>query len=511
MLETRIRTGLVRGKMTNTEGIVSFLGIPFAAPPVGELRWRAPEKPQPWDGVRDCFDYGYSCWQRDNSQSPYILKCMAENPVKPRPLRMSEDCLYLNVWTPAEALKRGAAGTECAAATGEKLPVMVWFYGGGLQGGTTDDLIFDGEGLCQYGVILVTANYRTGVFGYFGHPDLEKENEHHATGNYGLMDQIAALQWVHDNIEAFGGDPGNVTIFGCSGGGRSVQGLACSPLAEGLIHHAVCHSAGGLNPNYSLPYSKLKARGEEFVRFCGLSTIAEMRALPAEKLQEIYNGFGFDRWFNITGDGWTLPVTMDEMVRQGRQQDLDYILSTTLNEIRWPLRAPVTVANFKDHKFGERTEIFGKSVTPTTDEQATHYAEWCESYEMKAAQLAWAKVQASQPKKPVYLMSYDHPMPGTDLASHGDDQYYVFHTLKKFYFPSTEEDDALSRVMMLRWTNFAKTGSPNAPGLPEWTPFTNDSPLTMTVLSADDWQMKDRSVKVIDHLAEIYAKWESEE
>ena len=157
MLETRISTGLVRGKMTNTEGIVSFLGIPFAAPPVGELRWRAPEKPQPWDGVRECFDYGYSCWQRDNSQSPYFLKCMAENPVKPRPLRMSEDCLYLNVWTPAEALERGAAGTECAAATGEKLPVMVWFYGGGLQGGTTDDLIFDGEGLCQYGVFLATS------------------------------------------------------------------------------------------------------------------------------------------------------------------------------------------------------------------------------------------------------------------------------------------------------------------------------------------------------------------
>ena len=496
ILETTIMTGAIRGQETAAAGITSFLGIPFAKPPVGELRWRAPEKPEKWEGVRDCLDFGYSCYQNDNANSPHILKCMAENPVKPRPLRMSEDCLTLNVWTPA-------------ATREERLPVMVWFYGGGLQGGTSDDIIFDGEGLCQYGVVLVTANYRTGVFGYFGHPDLEKENEHHATGNYGLLDQIAALTWVKENIAAFGGDAGNVTIFGCSGGGRSVQGLACSPLAKGLVHHAICHSAGGLNPNYSLAYEPLKKRGEEFVAFCGKTSIEEMREMPADELQRIYGGFGFDRWFNITGDGWSLPYTMDEVVRQGGQADIDYILSTTLNEIRWPLREAVTVDNFRNHRFGERTVIFGQSVSPTTDEEATRYAEWCESYEMKAAQLAWAMVQARQPKKPVYLMSYDHPMPGSSYASHGDDQYYVFHTLRKFYFPSTEEDEALSRVMMLRWTNFAKRGDPNAEGLPKWTPYTVESPLTMTVKSAEDWSMQDRSVKEIDHLADIYSAWKA--
>ena len=501
MLETRISTGLVRGKMTDTEGIVSFLGIPFAAPPVGELRWRAPEKPQPWEGVRDCFDYGYSCWQRDNSQSPYILKCMAENPVKPRPLRMSEDCLYLNVWTPAEALERGEAGTKCAVAMGEKLPVMVWFYGGGLQGGTTDDLIFDGEGLCQYGVILVTANYRTGVFGYFGHPDLEKENVHHATGNYGLMDQIAALQWVHDNIEAFGGDPGNVTIFGCSGGGRSVQGLACSPLAEGLIHHAVCHSAGGLNPDYSLAYDKILALGEEFTAFCGKSSVSELREIPAKELEAKYEAF--HKQFNITGDGYVLPYTMDEMVRRGEQADIDYILSTMNHEFRRPLREEVTLASFPNVQFGPRTSIFGAVCKPETDAEAADFVEWAEAYEMKSAQLAWAIVQAKQPKKPVYLCTFDHPLPGSEIAAHGCDQHYLFHTLRKYWNPATEADDKLSHRMMKRWTNFAKTGNPNGEGLAQWTQFTAESPLTLSI-DADGDEMRDRTVPVMERTVSAY-------
>ena len=368
--ETAVRAGRVRGTRTDVPGIARFLGIPYAEPCEGELRWRAPVEKKPWDGVLACTDYGMSCWQRDNAMAPFFREWTEKNPVPSRPLRMSEDCLSLNVWTPAGSPE-------------EKLPVMVWFYGGGLQGGTSDDIIFDGEGLCQYGTVLVTANYRTGVFGYFGHPDLEDENEHHSSGNYGLQDQILALQWVRNNIAAFGGDPANITIFGCTGGGRSCQGIACSPLAGGLVQHAILHSAGGLNPNYSLNYGALKERGAEFMAFCGKKTIAEMRMIPAKELEESYERFS--KQFNITGDGWVLPVEMDEAVRRGGQADIDYILSTTANEIRWPVREKVTRENFRNHVFGERTRIFGTTVDPKDDEQAMEYAEWCEVYEMKAA------------------------------------------------------------------------------------------------------------------------------
>ena len=489
ILETKIRPGRVRGQETNTPGITSFLGIPYAEPAEGELRWHAPVPVKCWEDVRECSDFGYSCFQRDNSDSPYFQKMLKENPVPPRPLRVSEDCLSLNVWTPA-------------ASGDERLPVMVWFYGGGLQGGTSDDIIFDGESLCRYGVVLVTVNYRTGVFGYFGHAALEEENEHHSSGNYGLQDQILSLRWVKENIAAFGGDPDNVTIFGCSGGGRSCQGIACSPLSSGLVQHVIIHSAGGLNPNYSLEYHALKKRGEEFVRYCGKNSMEEMRQIPASELEALYESFR--KQFNITGDGWALPAEMDEMVRRGEQADLDYILSTTANEIRWPVKEKVTVENFNDHVFGERTQIFGSTADPSTDEEAMKYAEWCEVYEMKAAQLAWAELQAGQPKKPVYLASFDHPMPHSGFASHGDDQFFVFHTLSKFHREVGEKEEALSRRMMEIWTNFAKTGNPNGEGLPVWTPFTKESPLTMSIREADDFRMEERHVPEIEKLSGVY-------
>ncbi len=492
ILETAVKSGNVKGFETETKGISCFLGIPYAEAPKGELRWRSPKPKERWEGVRLCDDFGPSCYQRDGSAAPFWKELVEKNPVPPRPLRMSEDCLSLNIWTPA-------------ASANERLPVMVWFYGGGLQGGTSDDIIFDGEGLCQYGVVLVTVNYRTGVFGYFGLDALEEETEYRTSGNYGLQDQILSLRWVKENIAAFGGDADNVTIFGCSGGGRSVQGVCCSPVARGLVRHAIIHSAGGLNPNYSLEYSALKARGEEFVQYCGKSSLAEMRAIPAPELQAKYEAFR--KQFNITGDGYFLPVTMDEIVRRGGQADLDYILSTTANEIKWPVREKVTVRNFKDHVFGERTQIFGSICRPETDEQAMDYAQWAEVYEMKGAQLGWAKLQAASGKKPVYLASFDHPMPHSGLASHGDDQYYVFHTLRKFWFPSTKEDDDLSRMMMLRWTNFAKTGNPNAEGLAEWTQYTPDSPLTMSFTTAQGSSMKDKKVREIEELAEVYIHW----
>ena len=490
--KTVISSGTILGFETKTPGIAAFLGIPYGAPTDGRRRFSPPLPAAVWDGVRECFDFGMSCWQPDNRETPDYLAQCEKNPIPPRPLRMSEDCLNLNVWTPAKSAD-------------ESLPVMVWFYGGGLQAGTTDNILFDGEGLCRHGVILVTVNYRTGVFGYIGHDELEAENPHGVCGNYGLLDQLLSLQWVHDNIHAFGGDPGNVTIFGCSGGGRSVQGIACSPRSVGLVHHAICLSAGGLNPYYSLDYTALKERGAEFVAFCGKKHIDDLRLIPARELQIKYEAF--QKQFNITGDGWALAKTMDEMVRCGKQADLDYLLSTTANEIRRPIESPVSAAAFASVPFGERTRIFARSVAPKTDEEAMQYAEWAEVYEMKAAQLAWAKAHTSQSKKPVYLASFDHPMPHSGLASHGDDQYYIFGTLHKFWYPATKEDDALSDLMMRIFTAFAKKGDPNGPGLPHWTPYTNKSPMTMSIRAWDDCTMERRQIPEIERLSDIYLHW----
>lgn len=486
-------SGPVRGVCCQTEPITRFLGIPYAAAPVGNLRWKGPVSPAPWTDERLCGDYGYSCWQRDNTQSPQFLLDCQRNPVKPRPLRMSEDCLSLNIWTPA-------------ADASERLPVMVWFYGGGLQGGTTDDIVFDGEGLCSHGVLLVTVNYRTGVFGYFAHEALEAEDPHHASGNYGLRDQIFALQWIHDNIAAFGGDAGNVTIFGCSGGGRSVQGVACSPLSRGLVHHAVCHSAGGLNPDYSTDYAELKAQGQALMELCGCRTLDELRQVPANVLQKQYEDFGY--WFNITGDGYALPLPMDEMVRQGRQADLDYLLCTMDDEFLLPLRGEVSLANFEDVRktYRGRTRILGQVIQPTTDAEAVDAVVHAEAYEMKSAQLAWARVQAAQDKKPVRLSTFVHKMPGENgAAGHGDDQYYIFHTLFRIWRPFTAQDEALSQTLMRYWTNFAKTGDPNGEGLAPWTPYTLESPLTLTI-DVDHCQMEDRSHPFLTQVSNAYIR-----
>lgn len=491
IINTTVHTGEVRGVACETAGIVRYLGIPYAAAPKGELRWKAPVDLEKWEGERLCDDYGFSCWQRDNSNSPSFKLDMERNPVKPRALRMDEDCLSLNVWTPAKDKS-------------ERLPVMVWFYGGGLQGGTTDDIIFDGEGLCSYGVVLVTVNYRTGVFGYLAHSDLENENPNHSSGNYGLLDQIFALKWVQKNITAFGGDPENVTIFGCSGGGRSVQGVACSPLSRGMVHHAVCHSAGGLNPLYSTDYTELKEHAENFIHFCGCENIAQLRVVPAEELQHKYEEFGF--WFNITGDGYALPLPMDEMVRKGLQADIDYMLCTMDDEFLMPLRGEVNLANFEEVRknYRGRTAILGQAVKPSTDAEAVDAVVHAEAYEMKASQLAWARVQANQDKKPVRLSTFVHKLPGENgAARHGEDQFYIFHTLFRLWRPFTEKDDALSKKMMHYWTNFAKTGDPNGEGLEPWTPFTNESPLTLTI-DVDKCVMEDRSHPFLTQVSDAY-------
>ena len=352
---------------------------------------------------------------------------------------MSEDCLYLNIWTPAE--------------TGnERLPVMMWMHGGGVQSGYSHEIEFDGDAICKRGVILVTINYRLNIFGYFAHPELTAESEFGASGNYGVHDQIQALRWIHDNIAAFGGDPNNVTIFGQSGGGRSTQAVSCSPLAKGLVHHAIVQSAGGIATAAGpTPREEVERRGVRFMEHTGCKNIAELRALPAEKLLELlleYESAGgdvrlrFSRGFNISTDGYALPLSMEHTLVAGKQNDIDYMFGCTANDM-------------------------GGII---------------------ASLAGWAQVQQDNHMRPAYFYRFERALPEDDPndnrvlkgAFHSSELWYTFGTLGRCWRPMTEGDYELSRIMCDMWTNFAKTGNPNGVALPHWDPYTITAPSMMT-------------------------------
>jgi len=265
----RVEGGLISGSVV--DGVRSYKGIPFAAPPVGELRWKAPRPVGAWEGVRECDAFGPDC-----PQAPYSESSIYYSP----PRKQSEDCLYLNVWTAAKA--------------GEKRPVMVWIHGGALTRGSGATRSYDGTALAKKGVVLVTINYRLGPLGYFAHPELSAESPHRSSGNYGVLDQIAALKWTQKNIAAFGGDPGRVTIFGESAGSWSVNALVASPLAKGLFQRAIGQSGGTFGPMTYLKEDRdgrqsAEKIGAAFAKAAGADSIKALRALPAERIVEVFN------------------------------------------------------------------------------------------------------------------------------------------------------------------------------------------------------------------------------
>lgn len=425
------KCGLVEG--VAGKGFTLFQGIPYAAPPVGPLRFQRPQPPLPWKGVRRCDTWGPACPQKC-SHTPGGSPWAVEFYYRDYPPKMDEDCLYLNIWTPAE--------------TGdEKLPVMMWIHGGGAQEGYGYELEFDGEKLCEKGVILVTINYRLNIFGFFSHPDLSRENSEHASGNYGIMDQRMALLWIKENIAAFGGDPENVTVFGQSGGGRSTQALSCSPHTAGLFQHAAIHSAGGTRTGFGrISQKEQEQRGVNFMEACKISSIEELRDMPWQKLAETFYTYektaGRDAGFNIGTDGYMLTEAMEDAVLNGHQHDIDYIIGCTIEE----------------------TGISGPADEPNR---------FC----MFDVQKDWAQHAYQQGKKPMYVFNFDRRLPGKkegafeNVAFHSCDLWYVFGTLDRCWRPLTEGDRELSDRMIAYWTNFAKTGNPNGESLEPWKPF----------------------------------------
>ena len=466
-------SGVVEGSRNPASRIRAFKGIPFAAPPVGPLRWQAPQPVAPWKGVRKAATFGARCMQGA------IFSDMVFRDPGP-----SEDCLYLNVWTPGKS----------AAA---RLPVMVWIYGGGFQAGAASEPRQDGENLAKKGVVVVSMNYRLGIFGFFSHPELTKESPNHASGNYGLLDQTAALQWVHKNIAAFGGDPGNVTIFGESAGSMSVSAQMASPLAKGLFKQAVGESGAVFMLTEPVPpVSETEQTGVKFAESVGASSLQSLRAKPAaELLQASLKRTGAARfWPNI--DGYFFPENPGATYSAGKQARVALLAGWNTDEQPYKSvlkDAAPTVENYAARTrelYGEHADEILKVYPADSERQVKDVARDLASDRFIAySTWKWLDMQLATGESPVYRYHFEQAPPAaegkrTRGAFHSADIVYVFETLDSENFPWSPEDRKLSDRISSYWSNFAKTGNPNGEGLPQWPGYGKEDYQVMHLNSA---------------------------
>jgi len=459
----RIDSGAIAGVATSTPGIVVFRGIPYAAPPVGNLRWRAPQAAAKWQGVRKMDQFGSRCVQ----------------PVRGNPQEAtgSEDCLYLNVWTPA----KGA---------GDKLAVMVWIHGGGFRDGTGAMLLHDGEELAKKGVVLVTINYRLGSLGFLAYPELTRESDRGASGNYGLMDAIAALQWVQRNIAQFGGDPAKVTIFGQSAGSMAVNCLQASPLSKGLFRAVIGQSGASFNGmlnNGNL--AEAEARGVKFAQSMGANSLADLRAKPAAAL---ITAAGFASGPNT--DGYVLPEAPLTLFQKGLENHVPALIGSNSDEGRLFARGHVTAQQFIEQahqKFGAAADEYLKLYPAGSEAQAAESRQRSSTEEsMGVNARLWAEAQTKAGLK-AYVYFFSRMTPGGGPPSmaaalplgapHGEDLAYVFNNINKtealvasdtFHNAKPDAyDTKLADMVSSYWVNFAKNLDPNGPGLPRWDLF----------------------------------------
>ncbi len=449
----RVEQGLVSGVAGATPEVRIFKGIPFAAPPVGDLRWRAPKPAASWEGVRQASQFSATCMQRRAGNGGGVAADTSRG----------EDCLYLNIYT---AAKSPAA----------RLPVMVWIHGGALTTGAGS--IYDGEELARQGVVVVTINYRLGVFGFFAHPELTKESDRQASGNYGILDQIAALDWVKKNIAAFGGDTGRVTIFGESAGSWSVNLLMATPLAHGLFHRAIGESGGQFAPMKKL--AEAEQAGVKFANAAGAGSIAALRAKSADDLQQAggYSGPNVD--------GYLLPEEVYAIFAKGKQNDVPLLIGSNADEGTMFTPANATVQSVRElakRRYGADTEAFLKLYPFESDSeawaaQAAAMRDQTFGWEMRT----WARMQTKTGKSKVYLYYFSRVPPGPSPfrgAYHSSEIAYVFHNTNNARRPWEEADHKLSDAMSACWVNFATTGDPNGKGLVEWPAYKPTADLAM--------------------------------
>ncbi len=467
--EVRTTAGLLEGAASADGEIRIFKGIPYAAPPVGPLRWKPPQPAIPWNGVRQATAFGSHAVQDSEFSGVFLFRDPGQ----------SEDCLTLNLWIPAKG-------------SPERLPVMVWIHGGSFKRGGSSQALYDGEALARKGVLVVTFNYRLGVFGFLAHPELSKESTYGASGNYGLMDQIAVLKWVKENIAAFGGDPGRVTIFGESAGATSVCMLMASPQAQGLFQRAIGESGTALfsQEDGALGMSapvRLEAAGVAFASALGVTTLAEMRLKSAEEvLAAASKPEPMD--FLPVLDGHVLPTNsqaslsvMAETFTAGRQSHVPLLAGWNADEGLFSDamgKTEPTAQNYVElmrRQYGEHADALLK-LYPVGDEAQTKRSilDLATDQYIALCTWKWIDLHARTGEAPVYRYLFEEAPPPNPKrprakgAFHGAEIEFVFGTLPTAELPWRPEAFRLSELMMSYWTNFARRGDPNGPGLPEW-------------------------------------------
>jgi para-nitrobenzyl esterase len=457
----KVEEGLLQG--SSEGGLTVYRGIPFAAPPVGDLRWRAPQPAAKWEGVREATKFAPAPMQGGNS-----------------PSGKSEDCLYLNVWSPAKSVS-------------DRIPVLVWIYGGGFGFGSTSEPVYSGEKLARKGVVLVSIAYRVGQLGFLAHPELSAESPNHVSGNYGLLDMIAGLQWVQKNIAAFGGDPEKVTIFGESAGGIAVSMLCASPLAKGLFKGAISESGGSFGPPRSTTYpgenmkrlADAERAGQAYLDSANVSSIAELRKISADKLPA---GRGIGMAWPII-DGWVIPDDQYKLYEAGRFNDTPILVGYNSDEGASFMfsRTPEAYIASVQMRYGPFAEsllkaypvgsgaVVAKTGRDLTRDAAFGWHTW-----------SWARLQSRLGKGKAFYYYFDHhpefpegsPKAGYG-SPHGQDVAYVFQHLNPSSPEATTTDQEISEAMATYWTNFAKQGDPNGEGVPAWPAFSDANPVVM--------------------------------
>lgn len=487
----KIETGALLGVPGRKPSITVFKGIPYAAPPVGDLRFRAPQPALPWQGVRKADQFGKSCPQMGNKNT------------------MSEDCLSANVWTGA-------------SSSAERRPVYVWIYGGGFSGGSGSNAQFDGEYLAAKGLVVVTFNYRLGALGLLATPELSKESGHNASGNFALLDDIALLQWVHKNIAAFGGDPAQVTVGGQSAGAGSAGFLAMSPLAKGLFQKVIAESHARYSRDTELRFLSVSWRslkdaetaGAKWAAERGADSLQQLRALPWEKL--LVSGDDSDNavetgsnakppLFRPTIDGWVVPLNYGQTYAKRAQNDVEYLAGNNRDETGAvpessfaKLRAPggnpmrsgaphtsVTVADLVSaarQKFGPMAPEFLRLYLATNDDEAADQSNAAARDNSRISTYLWALDWRPGSTKPIYTYYWTHrPTGDPGGAHHGSEILFAFNNLSLRDQPWTDQDRKVADTISAYWANYVRTGNPNGEGLPFWPPFDPKSPTVMEI------------------------------
>lgn len=489
----KVEGGLLQGTME--DGLIVYRGIPYVAPPVDNLRWRPPQPAPKWEGVRAADQFGRGCVQTN----PAIANLPAP----------SEDCLYLNVWTPAKRAD-------------EKLPVLVWIHGGGFVAGAPAEKLYHGEWLAKKGVVVVSIAYRLGVFGFLAHPELSAESPKHVSGNYGLLDMIAGLQWVQRNISAFGGDPKRVTIQGESAGAAAVSMLCASPLTNGLFRSAISESGGSFGPVRAdaavgeiEPLASAEKKGADWLSSAGISNIAELRKIPAEKLQAMVpRQFG---WARPNMDGWVIADDQYKLYQSGQYNDVPVLIGYNSDEgatLGNPASQEAYVQSVRKRyeQFADRilalypggeTPIEKRTARDLMRDSSFGWNTW-----------VWARLQTKTGKSKVFLYYFDEKAEipaGFDTASYGarhaSELPYVFRQLAEHGRSApTARDEGLSDMVRTYWTNFVKTGDPNGAGLPKWPTYSEAKPQVLHIEAGNtkaDPLVNESGLKVLDE----YFSW----